>query len=237
MKIGTCQLCLKQEELAFSHIYPEFFYKGTYDDSHRFISVTSHPRHHVKPFQKGFREHLLCKNCEGQFSRYESYAATLLRQISKLDTNGKRHLSIPQFDYVIFKLFALSVIWRCHITSLHTFQSVKLGSHAKRIRQMLLAEDSRKPNQYGIVLVKIAGVAMADRVLLPPGKTSFGGLPAYFATALGYKWIFIMSNPFQIKDEHYPVIGVQSDLVIPIWHQNEREFVEEMKSMIPKVAS
>lgn len=234
--MGTCQLCLNQKELAFSHIYPEFFYSGTYDDLHRFTSVSSDPQHPVKSLQKGLREYLLCKGCEGNFSRYESYTATLMRQSSSLSTEGKHHLIVPQLDYVTFKLFALSVIWRCHVTSLHTFLSVKLGSHAKKIRRMLLEEDPGKPNQYGIALVKIAGVAMADTVLVPPGKTRFGGLPAYFATALGYKWIFIMSNPFQIKPAHYPVAGLQPSLVIPVLHQNEQQFIQEMRAIMPKSA-
>jgi hypothetical protein len=150
MKLGNCKLCQEDTQLMHSHILPEFFYEPTYDEQHKFISISSHPRQKTKPFQKGFREYLLYEKCEGQISSYETYAATVLRSPSdNLDPND-RVVKIPNFDYRCFKLFGLSVIWRCHISGLHFFSAVKLGLHAEKIRKMLFVENPGKPSEYAL---------------------------------------------------------------------------------------
>jgi len=90
MKFGSCRLCLVEKDLAHSHIFPEFFYEPTYDDTNRFVSLSTHPRHKPKLFEKGLREHLLCEKCEAQFCRYESYAASILRKAGDFRTSDNR---------------------------------------------------------------------------------------------------------------------------------------------------
>lgn len=128
MKSGTCKLCLDKKELMHSHVFSEFLYEPTYDDAHKYISISSHPYHKTKPFQIGMREYLLCKECEGQIGDYENYAARTLRQADKYRTPDDRAIVIPNFDYQRFKLFGLSLIWRTHITSVHMFKNVNLGA-------------------------------------------------------------------------------------------------------------
>jgi hypothetical protein len=96
MASHICRLCGSDGPLCFSHVLPEFFYEGTYDEGHRFVSVTDHPRHRPRIMQKGLREHLLCAACEGRLSRYETYVAALLRAIDVDFAHGSRGRRFPE---------------------------------------------------------------------------------------------------------------------------------------------
>src|SRR6266568_922828 len=70
-----CKLCRKPEELQDSHIISEFFYKLIYDSNpRRFRVISADSAVPVQYEQKGLREPLLCKSCEGKFGRWEDYA-------------------------------------------------------------------------------------------------------------------------------------------------------------------
>src|SRR5829696_2805371 len=125
MKLGICKLCKNEKLLAESHIFPEFFYGPTYDEKHRFVSITTHPQHKPKLIQKGFWEHLLCEACEQQISRYETYAANILTNCDTYRTKDNKAIVIPNLNYKLFKLFGLSLIWRSHISNNHVFKLVK----------------------------------------------------------------------------------------------------------------
>lgn len=74
-----CRLCNNEATLKDSHILPDLAYRAV-------LNKQSHPRmvivrdvtkgRIVDPNQQtGFKERLLCGDCEQQFSRYERYAA------------------------------------------------------------------------------------------------------------------------------------------------------------------
>jgi ribosome recycling factor len=140
MNIGKCKLCLKDKKLVNSHIFSEFLYESVYDEKHKFKSVSDHPNHKTtKDFQKGFREHLLCEKCDNEvIQSYEDYAAKLLRKINSVCKDDTETIVIKPYDYTKFKLFILSLIWRCHIANNYTFDSINLNQHAEKIRRMLL---------------------------------------------------------------------------------------------------
>jgi hypothetical protein len=234
MKLGNCKLCQEDKQLMHSHILPEFFYEPTYDEQHKFISISSHPLQKTKPFQKGFREYLLCEKCEGQFGSYESYAATILRKTGdKFDPND-RVVKIPNFDYRGFKLFGLSVIWRCHISRLHFFSAVKLGSHAEKIRKLLVTENPGKPSEYCFAVIKIVGSKRADTVIHSPEKIRFQEHNGYFLPAYGYEWIFVTSSHSERLPKDYPFVGMKPDLEILLYPQSDKEFLNEMRRRMGK---
>jgi hypothetical protein len=229
MKLGSCKLCLVEKDLAHSHIFPEFFYEPTYDETNRFVSLSTHPRHNPKLFEKGLREYLLCKDCEAQFSRYESYAASVLRKAGDYRTVDNHFIVIPDFDYARFKLFGLSLIWRFHVSRLHMFGDVNLGPHAEIIRLMLVAEDPGEPSKYRIAVVKIDGAEIADTVIHAPNKLRIGGLNAYFFLAFGYEWLFLISNHIGNVPKGFPFVGSHPELVMLIRASDEKGFIQEMR--------
>jgi hypothetical protein len=228
-----CKLCLQEKKLARSHVLPEFFYQNVYDKLHRFASVSSHPRQKTKLFEIGYRERLLCTDCEGQLSRYESYAAGILRNADDYRLPNTKVIKIPNFDYRLFKLFGLSLIWRCHASSLHTFQKVRLGPHAEEIRSMLLAEDPSRPSKYCFALTKINRLGSKETAIIAPGRSQVLGHTAYILMAHGYDWIFIVSSHSrELLDEGYPFVGAESSLVILVNDLTEAQFVQLLQQRI-----
>jgi hypothetical protein len=229
MKNGNCKLCLQAKELVHSHILSEFLYEPTYDDAHKFISVSSHPWQKTKPFEKGLREYLLCKDCEGQLARYEAYAARILRSAGNHRTRNSRIIEIPSFDYRNFKLFGISLIWRCHISQLHMFRAVRLGLHAETIRNMLAGEDAGDPLEFPFALIKIEGTEHTDRIIMAPGLSRFQGHNAYFFMAYGYEWIFVVSRHSHTLPRDYPFVGLKKELVILVENLSKQDFLQRMR--------
>jgi len=139
-----CKLCKKEAVLRYSHILPEFFYLPLYDKQHRTVSVQSDQKE--KLVQKGIREYLLCQECETRFSRYENYAATLIKKIPTfLKDKSGLFVGSNGVDYEKFKLFQLSMLWRASVSQTKMFANVKLGNnHEERIRRILNDENPGK---------------------------------------------------------------------------------------------
>jgi hypothetical protein len=151
-----CRLCLEQAELCDSHIVPEFFFKRLYDDKHRFFGVSGNPGERIRVSQKGMRENLLCKKCEGQFSKYETYGSSVLYGEPFSVENLGAIISVGGIEYHRFKLFLLSLLWRLDATTLPFWQDIDIGStHREKLRGMLVAEDPGEPWRYGCTVLRL----------------------------------------------------------------------------------
>src|SRR5713101_805393 len=104
-KLGICKLCLLRKERRFSHILPEFCYKPAYDSKHRAIEITLEPLKENRNLQKGYREYLLCDDCEGLINdEYEKYFLNVWYRQKKLpDRVPGQSLVISGLDYTKFK--------------------------------------------------------------------------------------------------------------------------------------
>jgi hypothetical protein len=175
------------------------------------------------------REYLLCQKCDGQLGVYEAYAANILRQTDKFRTRDGRAIIIPDFDYPSFKLFGLSLIWRCHVTNIHMFNEVNLGPHAENIRQMIHRADPGAPSKYCFALIKLDGAEIAETVILPPAITRFRDHNAYMFMAYGFDWLFVVSRHSSTLPKDYPFVGMKADLVILTKMMNEKQFIREVR--------
>lgn len=149
----TCALCLQEKELCNSHIIPELLYKPIYDKNpKRFFAVSTNPTAKFDFEQKGYREKLLCKQCEGRFNKWETYVSKILDQkVGYIE--GNRRVTFVNLDYKNFKLFQLSLLWRAGVSSLEEFSDVTLGPHREKLRKMLLKENPGSRNKYGCSVV------------------------------------------------------------------------------------
>jgi hypothetical protein len=224
--LGSCRLCKKEGRLCYSHVFPEFFYEPTYDDSHRFISISGHPLHNTKHLQKGFREYLLCRDCETKFSVYEGYASKAIKKINDISIQGKRYIEID-LDYKLFKLFGLSLIWRCHISSNNMFTQVDLGKHAENIRKMLINENPGHPNKYCILLIKVTE-DMLQRTIVSPVRTRFLNHNAYTLLALGIRWILTISSGSNNVPRDDRFLGMLPALRIPVMSGNLEQLINRI---------
>ena len=99
-----CALCKKNTKLEKSHIIPKFIYKWL-----KKTSATGHLRFGQNPnrrVQDGFKEYLLCGDCEDLFNEWETeFAANIFHPYI---AGKKKHLEYKQW----FLKFAISLSWR-----------------------------------------------------------------------------------------------------------------------------
>jgi hypothetical protein len=193
-----CKLCLQEKELCESHVIPEIFYKPLYDLKHRFEVVELLDRPQKRYLQKGTKEKLLCSECETKLSRFEGYARRLFyggEELLLSEENGR--LVVRNVDYMKFKLFQLSVLWRAAVSNHNFFQGVKLPSHhEEELRKMLHAETPGAPHEYGCILLGLRaedGAAM-DRLIEKPFSFRSEGHRCYRFLFGGCYWVFVVSK-------------------------------------------
>ena len=193
---GICLLCLKESELRNSHILPEFFYLKTYEsrEAHRTLEITHDAE---RTIQKGLREYLFCQECETKLSRYEGYAAKLVKDISNSKSNnGEKYLRLEHIDYLRFKLFQLSILWRASIAKGVAFTQVSLGPHEEIIRSMLNDENPGKSTDYGCLMMMMPNTEVLHQILVSPVRViprPFGHTAYKFMTG-NITWLFFVTS-------------------------------------------
>jgi hypothetical protein len=190
----NCRLCEKAAQLCKSHIIPEFLYGFMYDEKHRFYQLSTSEYQQSKLLQKGLYELLLCRGCEQKFSVFELYASRVLNggiELTYIQTEG--FIKMKGLDYKLFKLFALSILWRASISSLDMFKNVKLGRHEEKLREMLINEDPGAECDYPFVLSPIIYDAVEQAYfIIKPEKVRIEGQNTYRFVFCGIVWCFLV---------------------------------------------
>lgn len=134
----------------------------------------------LKFIQNGFKEKLLCGDCEIRLSRWESVLKKTLVDIGNkkstslsIDTIGKDLFRVKCIRYKEFKLAILSIIWRMSIASDPFFESYKLGIYDEKLRQALLSEKVPDEKKFPIMVSRYELDEVFDPGIVmgfPPGK-------------------------------------------------------------------
>ncbi len=203
----NCALCKETRELNKSHIIPEFLYKPLYDEKHRAHVLSTAQRHSEPYIQKGYREKILCRFCENQFSGYEKYAAEevfghKLREMPMV--YGDKLQRIGGIDYKLFKIFQLSILWRASVSQGRFFSQVNLGPHEERVRRLLRSGYPDISAKYPCVIISIHS---DDRLIKDfidcPEHIRVKGHHMYRFFFGGFFWLYFISRhdlpPF-VKD-------------------------------------
>lgn len=230
--IAECALCLTEQKLTHSHVWPEFLYEDLYDETGRYVSLNDDPRAPERPFEKGLREYLLCPGCEQRLGKYETYSARLLRQVRNEPAQGRSGFEID-YDYPAFKLFGVSLMWRLHVASGPGFRSVRLGPVAQDMRLMLLHADPGPPERFPFAIARIDGSEMASTVMTVPVKLRLFGHHAYLGTVYGLKWLFMTARNARQVPGDLPFVGYSSRLQVAIIQTSDAEFIQEMRERLP----
>jgi hypothetical protein len=86
--------------------------------------------------------------------------------------------TLPNYDYPTLKLFALSILWRAHASTLPEFKNVQLGPHEARVRHLLLSATPGAPEEYSVVIVKWIDEEFGP-VFMDPFRETYDGLNYY----------------------------------------------------------
>ncbi len=190
-----CRLCLKEKELCNSHIVPEFLFKALYaKEKHQFVQIEGAPK--VRKWQKGFREKMLCRECEDRLNKWETYAAQVFFSGNKLSMEKMSDfIIIKNIDYTKFKLFQLSLIWRAGASNLHQFTNVSLGPHEEKLRSMLYEGNPGASYDYGCLIIFTPSYFdFTSKMMMLAKETRFDGHRCYMFVLAGLTWVFFISN-------------------------------------------
>jgi len=149
-KVGTCQLCLKENvTLRNSHILPKWGYKMIKDSRKDFIEIKKHQKSHYT--NREHKEYLLCHKCEQRFGKREKYVRNLVnryydkKNLFNLVTLDPNQLANPDATFIYsassidqekIAYFATSIIWKAVIYSKKP-ENLHLGEYQEQIRQYL----------------------------------------------------------------------------------------------------
>lgn len=102
---GKCCLCKIEGDLQLSHIIPKFVFDWLKRTSPGFIRRGTNPNLRV---QDGYKDHILCVNCEQLFSRWEkAFAENIFIPFHEINP---RTFKYPYGKWAL--KFAVSVSWR-----------------------------------------------------------------------------------------------------------------------------
>jgi hypothetical protein len=192
--LGKCKLCQKEKELSFSHIIPEFIYSPVYDEKHRAIMIPSGKERFP---QKGVREYLLCDGCDGFLSKFETYSSPIIKAIQNLniDQFGNQYI-IQDIQYLEFKLFQLSLLWRASTASVEMFRNVNIGAHEDIIRKMLISQKPGNPDEYGCIMFVLEDTKYLHQIIWSPVTDQIDGCTCYrFLTGRIFWYFFPEAYP------------------------------------------
>lgn len=159
---------MKERILQHSHIIPEFFYKDNYDHKHRFIVFQKDRfkktdiEQYKKVEQKGYRQYLLCKKCEGIFGKNETYFSNLYQgDFHQLHINEKsftpndKYKIISGFDYHKTSHFFLSLVWRTIVSNIPITSQCGKIELEEEMRYVLCNNLNVSNKRFGISIIFI----------------------------------------------------------------------------------
>jgi len=173
-----------------------------YDPKHRCFLLSSNLEISDGKIQKGFREYLLCDNCEGKFSVWEKYVSDVFnKEIGLVTQRNGQWLKVQKLDYSKFKLFLLSILWRMSVSSLPMFNEISLGPHESKLALMLNLNDAGQLDDYPCFLTTITheGKFYPDWILEPDKAKAFGQT-IYRMVISGFLYTFMVGSHTPPKD-------------------------------------
>lgn len=185
----ACRLCRQDVSLlSKSHIIPDFMYQDIFDEKHRLVKFTtltpnSKSTIHSSEYESG----ILCQNCDNNIiGSLESYTALVLfgGRVSTSSNDyilpdGLEYTQVTNIDYVKFKLFLLSMLWRASISSRPFFKNVSLGPYEEEIRNMILSGNPGRPGDFPCIISSYLKTSFPKEIVAEPRRIRLDGFIAY----------------------------------------------------------
>jgi hypothetical protein len=211
-----CKLCEHDLPLSNSHIIPEFAYRSLYEAAGKksgkdgkFFPIIMGREVNSSDFeQKGYRQALLCSECEGKFAKWENHLRDFLvsiqnkknyKKITLLKTQlpeGQVVYEVEGFNYHSIRMALLSILWRLSISDLELFKSYSLGkAHSERIKHILFEDQYIPEDIYPVYLAVNMSKGVPVKGLQKYGSCKrIDGLNAQIFTMCATDVITVVSN-------------------------------------------
>ena len=226
---ATCALCHQHRTLVESHILSEFLYDEVYDPvKHRFHRLHTDPSFRNDTRPKGIYERLNCLECEAILSVYEDYAAKVFKGGIEIGVEARPdRIVVHDVSYKEFKLFQLSLLWRCSVSRMPEFAAVDLGPHEDAIRQLLKNGTPGEPHSYGCLMMIPELYDVVRKCLMPPVSVQFQGHRSYCLLAKGFWWVFVVSNHSETLPEKEYFLSA-GDILTIVRERGSTQFMMEL---------
>lgn len=193
-----CKLCQKEAPLRNSHVIPELLYRRIYDEKHRALADDA-SSDRARLIQQGYREPMLCEDCEQRFGKLESHFAREWCDARRLPATVQGlFVAVHGLDFERMRRFHISLLWRASVSQHRTFSGVDLGPHERRIAEYLLAEPSQADDVpvsiFAFVLFQPPERSLADWVITLPTRTRIKGVRAYVVAFSGCSWYYFVAR-------------------------------------------
>lgn len=135
MGVKICHLCRRQRQLKDSHVIPDAWFRRLLRNSGgQAVRIDTLHGSPIIRTQNSLKAPLLCQECEQKIGKLEKYGIETLRgeklRKARFHDSG---LTIQNFDYALFKLFCLSMLWRMTISSLPVFKAVSISPRSMEL--------------------------------------------------------------------------------------------------------
>lgn len=145
--LGNCALCKNRKELQQSHLFPKFLVNHI----KKFNGSSDYVRHGKNPNlrkQDGHKPYLLCRECEGLFSKYEYYFSQKIFQPTVKDGVVPEFIVTDEFFY-----FFISLVWRLSLqdncdSTINSFQKNRYENFIEDCRLYLNGENISAIKKY-----------------------------------------------------------------------------------------
>ena len=240
--MATCKLCGLEKKLIKAHIIPEFMYKPLYNENHKFYELTKEDNlkgEKVIPYKQigEFDKDILCEKCDNELlGSLEKYAQKVFfrKDLSKSEMPDCKNYKIKDYEfsecsnvsYKKMKLFLLSILWRSHITNRPFFNSVSLGPHADKIKDIILKCDPKKELNYPIIITSFvrADYHYNDLILKPRKAIGKDGLSFYIFSIGSFQFYFFVNSLYdKIPDDIKCLTLKENDTMKIIHFKNGQE--------------
>jgi len=200
IKHEQCRLCGEDKPRCRTHIVPELAHNPIKNNKNQMYCLGRK----VKIVQVGYREKMLCQECEALLSVYETkfkkcWMDTIPPDFNHLATGPADLITVRVPDYADFKLFHLSVFWRAAVSSgFKMHPRISLGKYEAQIRQMLQEGDPGESGNFpffGVLSLYKNGRPNPSITKLAKGIGRLEGHHYYMMSYAYCAWLFVVARP------------------------------------------
>lgn len=205
-----CKLCRKDKKLIDAHIVPKALIREVLPPDKKALLVIEKGLHYTPRSWTGeYDSEILCASCDAYLGTFEQIGIETLRSIKSCETivssvnEQVKVYKLVNFDYVRFKLFFLTLLWKASVSKKSSFEVVSLGLYEEAVRQMLLNKDFGGNHDFSLFITVYRPSRLKEyqdvwhilhKSVMSPSKARIEGVTYYEFPVLEYSVYIKVSN-------------------------------------------